>query len=343
MAVERINITSPVGRFVAGNLYKPNDKDFDGKPLVVKTGPNAGQPRVSYYLGLAIPKGDEQHWSQTEWGSQIWALGHQAFPQAAQRPDFAWKIDDGDSQIPNKRNRRPCDQEGFRGCWILKLSGGFAPKIFFQDGNAWVQNLQPDALKPGYYVQASFSVDDNGQQNNPGVYLNLQFVAMRGYGAEISFGPNVEDAGFGRAPLPAGASMVPLAATMPAGAPSNGAYPPPPPPAYPQAPPPAAYAGAPAPPPVPVAPNPGFVQLPPPAAAYPAPPPAYPPPPNPAQAVSGAGAYMPAAGVAPPPPVSASLSSARHMTAKAGANSYEAYRAGGWSDAQLIAEGLMTA
>lgn len=323
MAVERINITSPVGRFVAGNLYKPNDKDFDGKPLVVKTGQNAGQPRVSYYMGLAIPKGGEQHWSQTEWGSKIWMLGHQAFPQAAQRPDFAWKIEDGDSQIPNKKNRRPCDQEGYPGNWIVRLSGGFAPKVYFQEGNQWVQNLNVDAVKPGYFVQASFSVDDNGQQNNPGVYLNLSMVAFRGYGQEITFGPNVDEAGFGAAPLPAGASAVPLAATMPAAPPANGSYTPPPP----------AYVPPQAPAPVSVAPNPGFVQLPPPGG--------YQPNPTPAPL---AGAYMPANGAIPPPPpapVTAPPSNVPRMTAKAGNVTREAYHAAGWSDAQLIAEGLM--
>lgn len=334
MAIERINITSPVGRFVAGNLYKPNTTDFDGKPLVVKTGPNAGQPRVQYFMALAIPKTGENHWALTEWGKQIWALGHQAFPQAAQRPDFAWKIDDGDSQIPNKKNRRPCDQEGYPGNWILKLSGGFAPKIVIQEGNQWVENLQPNVIKPGYYVQAAFSVDENGQQNNPGVYLNLQMIALRGYGPEINFGPNVEEAGFGAAPLPAGASPVPLAATLPAAPPiGNAQYNPPPP----------AYMPAPAAAPVPVAPNPGFVQMPPPGGFQQAPPANYPPPPNPTPAVNGPGAPMPAAGAIPPPPASAAPFNAHQMTAAAGNVGYEAYRAAGWSDAQLIANGLMLA
>lgn len=314
MAIEKINITSPVGRFVAGNLYKPNDKDFDGKPLVVKTGPNAGQPRVNYFIALAIPKGPETHWSQTEWGAKIWALGHQAFPQAAQRPDFAWKIEDGDSTIPNKRNRRPCDQEGYARNWILKFSGGFAPKAYFQEGTAWVQNLQIDAIKPGYYIQVGFAVDENGQQANPGVYLNYEAVAFRGFGAEINNGPDVTQMGFGSAPLPAGASAVPLAATLPA----LPAY------AGPQTAP-----AAPAPPPVPVYPNPAFLQV---------------PAPNPTPAPAAAQYYPPqiiapvGPGAPPAPPVPSNI---RQMTAKAGNLSYQAYIGGGWSDAQLVAEGLM--
>jgi hypothetical protein len=106
---QKVNITSPVGRIVMGSLYDPSTTDAEGKPLVVKTGPNAGQPRVNYFFALAIPKGAEPHWAHTPWGQQIWNVGNQAFPNAAQSPAFAWKIEDGDSQIPNKKGRKPVD------------------------------------------------------------------------------------------------------------------------------------------------------------------------------------------------------------------------------------------
>ena len=69
---QEIKILLPVGRIVGGSLYKGQDKDAEGHPLVVKTGPNAGQARVRYYVGYAIPKGQETHWNQTPWGAQIW-------------------------------------------------------------------------------------------------------------------------------------------------------------------------------------------------------------------------------------------------------------------------------
>ena len=348
---ERTNITSPVGRIVAGSLYKPNEKDFDGNPLVYKTGANAGQKRVSYFVALAIPKiPGHTHWAQTDWGSKIWQVGHAAFPQAAQRPDFAWKIEDGDSTIPNKRNRKPCDQEGWPGHWIIKLSNGFAPKVYFQDGSKWVERVDVDAVKPGYFVEVSFSPDGNGNQNNPGVYLNLSMVAFRGYGPEIVFGPNVDDAGFGAAPLPVGASMMPPpSAALPSPGPAavpNAPYMPPQPP----------VASAPAIPPVPVVPNPAFVQLPPPGAflAPPAVDPAraaliaagldptkYGMPATPTVPASGVSVPSPAASVIPVPPATVSPSSPR-MTDKASGVSYEAYRQAGWTDAQLVANGLMT-
>ena len=326
---QKVNITSPVGRIVMGSLYDPSTTDAEGKPLVVKTGPNAGQPRVNYFFALAIPKGAEPHWAHTPWGQQIWNVGNQAFPNAAQSPAFAWKIEDGDSQIPNKKGRKPCENEGWRGHWILKFSGGFAPKVYQQEGAGYVQVMQKDFCKPGYFVEVAFSVDGNGSQSQPGVYINHSMVCFRAYGPEISFGPDVASAGFGQSALPAGASMTPPAGAIPmpqAPAAAPAAYAPPPVPAgVPQipgvAPAPLApagsvpmpYAPAPgAPAPITVTPNPGFVQVPPPAPAPMAPPPA------------------------PVAPV-------RQMTAAAQGVTYEAYVAAGWSDAQLVQNGLMLA
>jgi len=317
---QRINITSPVGRIVMGSLYDPSTTDAEGKPLVVKTGPNAGQPRVNYFFALAIPKGAEPHWAHTAWGQQIWAVGNQAFPNAAQSPAFAWKIEDGDSQIPNKKGRKPCDNEGWRGHWILKFSGGFAPKVYQQEGAGYVQVMQKDFCKPGFFVEVAFSVEGNGSQSQPGIYLNHSMVCFRAYGQEITFGPDVASAGFGQSALPAGASMTPPAGAIPMpqapaaapalpGAPA-GYMPPPVPGAMPSAP----VPGAPA--PIPVMPNAGFVQMPPPVP------------------------QAPAAPMAPPPAPAAPV---RQMTAAANGVTYEAYVAAGWSDAQLVQNGLMTA
>ena len=324
---QRVNITSPVGRIVMGSLYDPSTTDAEGKPLVVKTGPNAGQPRVNYFFALAIPKGPEPHWAHTPWGQQIWNVGNQAFPNAAQSPAFAWKIEDGDSQIPNKKGRKPCQNEGWPGHWILKFSGGFAPKVYQQEGAGYVQVMQKDFCKPGYFVEVAFSVEGNGSQSQPGVYLNHSMVCFRAYGPEISFGPDVASAGFGAAPLPAGASMTPLAGAIPMPQAPAAAPTMPLPPGLPQVPgvapaplpqggfapmPSAPAPGAPA--PIPVTPNPGFVQVPPPAAA-----------PDP---------------MASPPAPAAPV---RQMTAAAQGIPYESYVAQGWTDAQLVQNGLMLA
>jgi hypothetical protein len=203
-----IIITTPVGRLVQGSLYKGNDTDANGSPLVVKTGPNVGQARTEFYFAVAIPKGQEQHWNQTEWGRQIWDEAAKSWPNGEyERPDFSWKIVDGDSQVPNKKNVKPCDVQGFAGHWVMKFSSGFAPQIFNADGSQ--QLVEEGAVKLGYYVQVNGSANSNGNAQNPGMYLNHSMVAFSAYGDEIRVGPDAASVGFGGQPLPAGASSAP--------------------------------------------------------------------------------------------------------------------------------------
>lgn len=312
---------TPVGRLVGGSLYKPSEKDGDGNLRVVKSGPNAGKPAPQYFFYQAIPKTPGQHWAQSEWGAKIWACGHAAFPVAAQASTFAWKVIDGDSQAPNTKGRRPCDNEGWPGHWVLRFTSGFAPKIYNADGTQ--QILEPDAVKPGYYIQVYGNCVSNDSMQRPGLHLNHNMVALAAYGTEINLGVDASAVGFGGGvALPAGASAVPLtqsfnpappgAAPMPGvpAAPAAAPYTPAPPiPGVPAIP--GSAAAAPPLPPVPVAPNPGFL-----APAAPVVPPVAP------------------TAVAAPPRV-------RQMTAAAGGASYEDHIAAGWTDAMLIQHGKM--
>jgi hypothetical protein len=293
-----IKILLPLGRLVGGSLYKANETDAEGRPLVVKSGPNVGKPRVNYYVGYAIPKGLESHWNQTPWGSQIWNVGAQSFPNVHQSLQFAWKIIDGDSQIPNKAGRKPCDLEGHKGRWIVKISGGFAPRVYRVENGAFVLCSEPDYVKCGYFVEAQISVAGNGSAQQPGVYINHQMFCFRAYGPEIILAADPSEVGFGAAPLPPGASLAPTpAAPLPPGA---------------------SLAPTPAAPLVPVVPNPALAA----AAANP-------------QYVGGGTVQA-----APPPPAPMTYPS-NHMTAAANGITYEAYISAGWSDATLIAHGLM--
>ena len=244
------NFTTPVGRFVGGSLTKPQTTDAEGRPLVYKTGADAGKPRTSFFVAIAIPKGAEAHWNQTPWGAEIWNVGHQDFPQGqADHPAFAWKVEDGDSALPNKNGKKNCDREGYPRSWVLKFSSSFPSPAYNSDGSA---KIEPESIKPGYFIQINGDVTGNGSMQQPGVYLNHKMVALAAYGAEIVYGPDAADAGFGASPLPAGASPTPLAGFVPpVAAPAAPAAP------APMAPPPAA-------PPAP--PAPAFLQVPPPVA-----------------------------------------------------------------------------
>jgi len=267
-------ILTPVGRLVGGDPFTPQTKDNQGNPLLFKKGPNAGQPCVRYYIAVAIPKTDQDY-------AGLWAKIHNAgrtgMPQlfdaagTCTSQHFAWKIVDGDDTRPNENNRKPCDQDGYPGNWIVKFGGMFAPSCHTARGATVLTD--PASIKRGYFVRVYGSVKANGDTARPGVYLNPDMVELIGYGEEMRSGPDAS-AAFGGTPaaLPAGASATPLApaapmaGTAPYGpvgpAPTAGPAPAAPPPApLPMAPPPPLPV-APPPPPAPVAtvrPAPDFV------------------------------------------------------------------------------------
>ena len=55
MAKQTHQFTTPVGRLVGGSVYTAKTENYDGGPLVVKSGPNAGQPRLASSFGVAFP------------------------------------------------------------------------------------------------------------------------------------------------------------------------------------------------------------------------------------------------------------------------------------------------
>lgn len=212
MSSQRIELLTPVGRLVMGSLYHPQTKDAEGNLLIIKTGANAGQPKVVYFFALAIEKKGEKHWNETEWGKKIWEIGKLGFPQGQYNsPTFAWKIVDGDSNVPNKAGKKPCDRDGYVGNWVLSFSSGFAPGIF-QNLTGKLQALvEEDAINLGDYVQVYSLISPNDSAQQPGVYLNHSKVCLLGYGERIVLGIDPEDIGFGvNVQLPSAASKTPM-------------------------------------------------------------------------------------------------------------------------------------
>jgi len=305
-----INLTTPVGRIVQGDLATPQPVlDNLGKQKLTRD----GHPAIQHFISLAIPKTPgHTHWAQTDWGKQIWDEGNRAHPNFAPHPTFSWKIEDGDSVIPNKKGKLNRDREGFPGHWILKFRSGFLPKTYNADGSL---AIPADQIKCGYYAQVNCSVAGN-TGDSPGVYLNPNMVALSGYGEEIIAGPDASEAGFGAAPLPPGASATPLGGFAPAvpGVPSGTV------PFTPAAP-----AAAPFPPATTAPVTPSFAP-----AATPTTSPSSPPPINPAF-------------LAPPPlPAAPPALPAKQLTAKANGASYADLIKAGWNDALLVQHGMMT-
>lgn len=199
---ERIEFTSPVGRLVAGNLWEARTEDFQGNPLTVKTGANAGQPRQEYFVALAIPK------NHPEWPAfyaKVVQAARQGFPNLfdaagnCQRQDFAFKITDGDSTVMNRNNSRPCDKEGYPGNWVVSMSTSLGIKVVDQE----LRPILPEtkAVKRGDYIRIAGSIAPNGNAQNPGVFINPSFAQFSHQGDEIVSGPDAATV-FGATPLP---------------------------------------------------------------------------------------------------------------------------------------------
>lgn len=330
MPAERF--TSPIGRLVQGDCFTPQTKDQQGNPRVIKTGPNAGQPNPQFYIGVAFAKNDPQwpaFWAmidrvaRSEWPALF------PNPQAGStNPKFAYKVLDGDGYDTNGKANNL--KEGWAGHYVVRFTSSFAPKLF-RAGHYQPQDqiTDPQALKRGYYVRVNGSIKGNDNPQNPGLFLNFDLVEIAGFGPEIVSGPDAGEA-FGGAPVgyvPPGMSATPILPGGPAGAPPAG------PPGY--TPPPAA--------PPPAAGPPGYTPPP----AGPVPPPMTPPPissPTPsAVPPPGYTGYMqpPPPAPAAPPPSAPPPAAGPQMTAAAGATTYEAFRAAGWTDEQLRANGYM--
>lgn len=208
-------ILTPVSRLVQGHPMVESTKGYKGQPKKDKH----GNPRVEFFVGVALPKADPQTAAVLQLMQQEAQGG---FPGGQwQSEDFAWKLQDGDAQ-------QNAGKEGWAGCYILRCSTGFAPEVYTKDGAARI--VEKDQIKTGDYVRVYLDIKPNGDVVNPGIYLNFSMVELVGYGEKISSGPDAKSVfGQASAPLPQGASAVPVAGApiaQPASAPPGvGALP----------------------------------------------------------------------------------------------------------------------
>ena len=180
MATQEILL--PVARMIGGSVYTPHPQfDDAGNPVLDH---KTGSPVTNFNIGIAIPK-TEPDWKFSAWGSIIKSIADAAYPGQTVSPAFSWKITDGDSVIPNKSNRRPCDQNGYAGNWIIWLTQRWSPILCDMKG----QPLKGDGvIMPGDWVHVYCSVAPNqprpGKSHTPGVYINPVAVAFVGYHAD---------------------------------------------------------------------------------------------------------------------------------------------------------------
>lgn len=305
----KTNFLTPVGRLVQGDVFEAQTKDQQGNLLVVKTGPNAGQPTQRYFIAVAFAKTDPAF---PAFYAQIEQVARASFPQhfnaqgQCTHPNFSWKVMDGDGVDQNGKPN--ASKEGFAGHWVVKFGSSFAPKAYYRGKYDPSQVItDPNAIKRGYFVRVAGTIEGNGNATKPGVYVNLNMVELAGYGDEIVSGPQAGDV-FGGAPvqqaMPPGFRPTPAAAG-PSGVPAAPQVAQPGPVAQPAAP----AVSMPVQPAI--TPNPAFL-----------------------------GTAMPTPGAMPTPAASAPGIS-RQMTAKAAGYTFEQMVGAGWTEQALREQGYM--
>lgn len=227
-----LDLTLPQGRIVQGHPMErqPVTDDNTGQVKLDQM----GQPRSRIFVAIAIPKAGEQQWNQTAWGQQIHQRAQQDWSNGEwQRNDFHFKVEDGDSQIPNRNGKRNCDREGFPGHWIVKATTELQVRCY-PNGKydpMTDQITDPSVIKRGDYGRLAVSVKGNGPSQSPGLYINPTMFSHDFQGEPILGDAPDPGAAFGGAAgaAPSGAMPVP-------GAPTQQPAPPVQQPAAPQAP-----------------------------------------------------------------------------------------------------------
>ena len=169
----------PCGRIVQGHPMEGHQqKDNANQPKTMSD----GSPLMSYYIAVAIVKGTEQHWSQTEWGQLLYAAGAEGWPSGEHgAPTFAWKVVDGDSTVPDRSGTSPSQKEGFPGHWVVRISSCFPYPCYHAghyQAHEVIQNTKE--IKCGDYVRVEISAVGNAPSQSPGIYINpLQLEVSR--------------------------------------------------------------------------------------------------------------------------------------------------------------------
>lgn len=208
-----LEFTTPIGRFVQGDLFKGSDKDRKGNPYIIKTGPNKGQPTTRYFFAVAFAKTDAAFMALWQ---QLAQLARQGYPQYfdangnCTHPRFTYKIVDGDGVDDDGKPNNT--KEGFAGHWVVKFSGSFPPKVFHAGKYDPMQQVtDPAQVKRGWYIRVAANAKPNIGSDVPGLYLNASLVSIEAAGPEITSGPDAS-AAFAQpaGPLPQGATAVPM-------------------------------------------------------------------------------------------------------------------------------------
>lgn len=203
------------GRAVQGDPVKPGAQRKD-KSGVLKFRKD-GQPDAPFYYAVAIPKDPSKRFvipgnpSYEEEKAKVDAAARAAWPNLFQpnyqrpqglnfpaslpadctSPKFANKILDGDGF--DEEGKPNSTKDGWAGCWIVKVSNGFAPRVVQWD-NGWVDVTPHSSLKMklGDYVTISGVCESNKSTETAGMYMNFDTVSFEQEGELIVANSSVD-------------------------------------------------------------------------------------------------------------------------------------------------------
>ena len=239
MQQEHVDFTTPLGRSVGGAIWEKLKSEYDGEVKKIKSGPNEGQDMEQYVIVLAIPKDDPE---VDTFRSLVHDTAQRDFPALFDgdgnlknpNTDFAFKYRDGGSEEPDANGNKPCDKEGYLGCWVFTFTTMREIKRVGPGGLTDI--IDKDKLKIGDWVRIAGSMVGNGQQGRTaGIYLNLGAVEFQEKGKAISGGGVDAKKAFATAPqgkAPAKAAPAAPGKKAAPAAPGKAAAPKPPPPAH---------------------------------------------------------------------------------------------------------------
>jgi hypothetical protein len=210
--------TNGVGRFVNGSLTEKRTKDNDGRPLA--------EDKQRFEFGIAFPKDDPDF--QRILGELYGFLSSEYAnkPQLMNMVNTWWqtqsgysmKIADGD-----KPNARGGVNENTKGHYVVYFASNYPPQCC----DPVNQQIDPAAIKRGYYVQVAGNVAPNGLENHQaGIYVNPSVIRLVAEGEEIRGGVDAATAFGGTTAaniqMPAGARPLGTAMTQSPAAPGVG-------------------------------------------------------------------------------------------------------------------------
>lgn len=191
-----VKFTTPEARLVGGHPMERN-VIRDDKTNLPKMD-DLGEPRLQTYLAIAIPKGSETDWKHTPaWGALMKSAAESGWPNGEHgAPAFAWKVIDGDSKVPNRKGKKPCDREGYPGHWVISCSTEIPVKCFHVGKYDPIDQIRDSLeIKRGDYIRVQLQVRGNAPSQSPGIYVNPTLVEFRRAGVLIvGEGPDANEA-----------------------------------------------------------------------------------------------------------------------------------------------------